>query len=362
MNISLKLGASTTLATAILIGGTSSVLAHPGFVNGGLANISTKRNTPTAYQQLATSSLRGYWEDAIRIGHGCNLDGSADGVNDSPVVANSWIWPQGNSGGSAPMSTDCDATGANCTGAATQPAVARIPDSSTKAHLTSGRGTATTLANELVGGNTSCTTDPATHVQTCVSTPSTTPFTNVGYRMQFAGNLGYFKTNTVKYDKQGRTYGFWAKGNKFNAEQLTAMGIGSAGAPYHNAIQVLWAETQETTKVAPFYFSSTSCARKLVIRPAGADLCKLSASAGKYAADAHMGNFWFGGPTDKFTDGHGIHENFWMNYTLLARDTTKNPYGNNCTDKVNGDYDLVVMPTREEIDAGLPFPGFATGK
>lgn len=75
-----------------------------------------------------------------------------------------------------------------------------------------------------------------------------------------------------------------------------------------------------------------------------------------------------GGPTPKVNNdlfyvdkvGHGIHENFWINYTLLVRDTAKNPYPTSCRDKDKGDYDLVVMPTMEEIDSGLPFPGFAT--
>jgi hypothetical protein len=137
------------------------------------------------------------------------------------------------------------------------------------------------------------------------------------------------------------------------------MGIGSVGAPYHNAIQVQWAETQDTSKVAPLWFSENSCARKLVVRLAGADICELGASR-KQLNDGHHANFWMGGPTKKFTNGHGIHENFWLGYTLMVRDTTRNPYPASCKDAANGDYDLVVMPTKAEIDAGLPFPGFAT--
>lgn len=362
MTSTLKHGAAAALASALLAAGSSPTFAHPSFVQGGIPNTQFVwyNNTPTGYQAPTKASPRGYWEDAIRIGHGCNLDGSEDDVNDSPVVANSWIWPKGING-LAPMSTGCSAAGNLCTGAGTQPSIARIPDSAVKAHLPAGQGTATTLEAELVGGNTSCTTDPVTHVQSCTSSPGTTPYTNVGYRMQFQGNMGYFKHNFIKYekDKSGRTYGFYAHGNKYDAEQLKAMGIGSAGAPYQNAIQVLWAETQDTSKVAPFYFSAASCARKLVIRPAGADLCKLHASVKKYNEDPHLGNFWFGGPTPKFKDGHGIHENFWLRYTLMTRDTKLNPYGASCKDKVNGDYDLVVMTTIEEIDEGVPFPGFA---
>lgn len=359
MSISIKPSLTAAVTTALLASVSTSSLAHPGWVDGGTAINKTITNTPTGYQLTNTSTARGYTIDAIRIGHGCNLDGSSDGVNDDPVIANSWTWPDGK-GGLAPMSTQCDSAGANCTGAGTQPSVARIPDSSKKAHLPAGQGTATTLLSELVGGNTSCKTDSVTHVQTCTSGPGTTPFDKIGNRMQFLGNLGYFKQNNVKQDKNGNVWGFWAKGNKFNADQIKAMGITSAGAPYHNAVQILWSETQDTTKIAPFYFSESSCARKLVVRPAGADLCKLNSSVSKYNDDMHQGNFWFGGPTGFFTNGHGIHENFWLGYTLMTRDTTKNPYGASCKDKVNGDYDLVVMPTIDEINSRLPFPNFAT--
>lgn len=368
MNFELKTFASTALL-ATLAGSATVANAHPGYVDGGGAAYtgSWLNNTPTGYQSATALTKRGVNVDAIRIGHGCNLDDSADGKNDDPVVANTWIFPQGlgqrMSGnriiddGMAPMSTGCSDAGNKCTGAGSQPSVARIPDSTKKAHLPAGQGTATTLAAELVKANVTCTTN-AQHVQTCVpGTPAftTDPISNLGGRFNFQGNLGYFKTNTLKTIGGG---GFYAKGPKFTAHQIADMGITSAGAPYHNALQVLWAQDRITSAITPFGFSATSCARKLVIRAAGADICRLSPSRA-VNNDGHSSNYWFGGPTKKFTDGHGVHENFWLGYTLIVRDTTTNPYPDSCTDKVKGDYDLVVMPTKHEIDAGLPFPGFA---
>jgi hypothetical protein len=370
MTITRTLTVSTTL-TLLLTG--SHVLAHPGFVNGGGVGYTWKNNTPTEAGKVITPSARGYNIEGIRIGHGCdtgkmNTDNS---VIRDPVTANTWIWPQGlgqqvnptgkiTDDGLAPLSTGCDAlSGADCTGAGSQPSVARIKDASKKAHLPEGQGTATTLSDELVGSQGTCTTDPVTHAQTCVTSPDATkPVTTLGGRMQFLGNVGYFKTGR---DTKIGGGGFWGDGNKFTAAQIAEMGIGSVGAPYHNAIQVRWAETPDTSKVYPLWFSENSCARKLVVRLAGADICHKDTSLQKIN-DGHSANYWFGGPTKRFTEGHGVHENFWLGYTLLVRDVTKNPYPASCTDKVYGDYDLVVMPTKAEIDAGLPFPGFATKK
>ena len=117
--------------------------------------------------------------------------------------------------------------------------------------------------------------------------------------------------------------------------------------------------TQATSSIRKLAFSSTSCARKLVVRPAGADLCELHAERSAYNNNPHIGNFWFGGPTNQFKDGHGIHENFWLQYTLLVRDPAVNPYPATCKDQAKGDYDLVVMPSIAEIDNYLKFPGFA---
>ena len=361
MTFKLKtLTTSALLSALALTGQTAS--AHPSFVNGGNPNgVSFKNNTPTTYQAQTTPTVRGYMEDAIRIAHGCDLLNT--GSNVDPVVAVSWLWPTGKGGtgnwAKAPLSTGCDATGANCDGYTTRASVAKVPDSSKKPNIDhadnpTGLGTATTLASELIEGTTTgAPADPAVPVTTL------NPAGWGASRFQFAGNLGYFTTNVTRAPQSNYGGGWWAKGNKFNAAQIANLGIGSAGAPYHNAFQALWAVDQNSTTIRKFAFSSTSCARKLVVRPAGADICKLDNSVAAYNADPHMANFWMGGPTGKFNAGHGIHENFWLNYTLLIRDTAVNPYPNTCTDQVNGDYDLVVMPSINEINSYLPYNGFA---
>ncbi|MGI9213225.1 MAG: hypothetical protein ACR2HF_12215, partial [Methylococcaceae bacterium] len=237
-----KITAGAMAALALL---SSNVSAHPGFVNGGGVGYTWKNNTPAAAGATITPTARGYNIEGIRIAHGCeNGKTAADGsALRDPVVAATWIWPQGkgtqvnDSGkvtddGMAPLSTGCDATGANCTGADGQPSVARIADSSKKPSDASGLGVgvATTLASELVHPLISCTTDPTTHVQTCAQSAGTNPVTTIGGRMQFLGNVGYFTTNR---DTKIGGGGFWASGNKFTADQIAAMGVGSVGAPYH---------------------------------------------------------------------------------------------------------------------------------
>jgi hypothetical protein len=374
----LKNSASSMAITALILS-CGNAMAHPSFMNGGIGGKALAFGYNPATGQattLMTAPSRPTNDDAIQINHGC-VGADRTTITES-VVANSWIWPKGLGDGMAPMSTGCDSTGAVCTGASEQPSVARIPDSSKKPNLNgadnpAGMGTATYLKDELVHAYVpSCTT--VGHSTTCNSMPGSSPVTSLDGLAQFQGNLGYFKNNV------SRPNGFYATGAKYDAAQIAALGYSSVAAPYHNSVQITWADpdpelAQGVTKsyqsgVVPYYFSGNSCARRLVVRLAGVDICKASMknSVSQIAAGDSV-NFWMGGPTRKFNNhlfyvdkvGHGMHENFWINYTLMVRDTTKNPYPAFCADKVKGDYDLVVMPTIEEIDSGLPFPGFAKG-
>jgi hypothetical protein len=328
--------------------------AHPGWVTGNsnltitnrapasTTNPETGAATPATSDTSASSPSRGFLEDGIRISHGCSSEDSSYGAG-SAVNAVSWIWPTGaNSGDPAPMSTGCDAKGTNCTGAATQPSVATIPNSAQKpdynnAAWTPGTATAANLSDHL-----------------CVDSSCAQRVTSLADRFTAQGNLGYFKT----FKANRNAPGFWAKGRKLSNAQITAFSP-NYGVPYASAVQISYVSNPATPAV-PNVFSPTSCARKLVVRPAGADICKLDNK--KVIDNPHHQNLWFGGPTDKFADGHGVHENFWMGYTLLVRDTKTNPYPETCTDRVNGDYDLVVMPSIKEIDGNLAFPGWAKGK
>lgn len=377
---------TASVVLAILAG--SDAMAHPSFMDGGIGGYAFSFGYDATTGQATVNRTRPSRPtnvDSIQINHGCV--GPDHVTITEPVAAVSWVWPKGEGlklsgktvidNGLAPMSTQCNSSGSQCTGAGTQPSVARIPDSTKKPNLggvanPAGVGTATTLASELVHAYIpGCVT--VGHSTTCSSSPSTVPVTSLSGLAQFQGNLGYFKTNISKAN------GFYARGNKFDAAQIAAMGYSSVAAPHHNPVQITWADPMPqlapgVTKsyqsgVVPFYFSQNSCARRLVVRLAGADICaaSLKPSVTEIAANDSV-NFWMGGPTKKFDNvkfslanvAHGIHENFWISYTLLVRDTATNPYPASCTDKVKGDYDLVVMPTVREIDTVLPFPGFAT--
>lgn len=350
----MKMMIKAPLALTLVAWAAADAYAHPGWVNG-TSNLSlinrvpasatnpqtgvvTEASSPTA----AAAASRGFQVDGIRISHGCQSE-SGKYERGSAVDAVSWIWPTGEDpAGLAPMSVGCDASGANCTGAGTQPAVATIPNASQKANYNgqpwpAGTATATTLAEHL-----------------CVDASCAQRVTSLRDRFTPLGNLAYFKT----FQAHRKAPGFWARGRKLKDAQITAFSS-NYGVPYASAVQIVSVSNLATPTV-PNVFSPESCARKLVVRPAGADICRLDNR--KVIKDPHRQNLWFAGPTEKFQDGHGVHENFWMGYNLLVRDVSKNPYPAKCADRQYGDYDLVVMPTIQEIDDNLPFPGWARGK
>lgn len=347
-----KIAAASALSLAALSG--QPVQAHPGWVLG-TSNLSmtnrvpaettspaTGVSTPATNATSSAAPARGFLEDGIRVSHGCSNEAGQYGKG-SAVDAVSWIWPTGEDpAASAPMSTGCDVGGANCTGAGTQPSVATIPNSSQKPNYNNapwapGTASAATLADHL-----------------CTDASCNQRVTSLRGNFTALGNAGYFKV----FDAKKKTPGFWARGRKLRDAQIRAYSA-NFGVPYASAVQIAYVNNPATPAI-PYAFSPSSCARKLVVRPAGADICKIDNQ--KVIKDAHHQNLWFGGPTGKFVDGHGVHENFWMGYTLLARDTKTNPYPASCKDTTYGDYDLVVMPSIKEIDDYLGFPGWAKGK
>ena len=346
-----------TASASLALGLAQTAHAHPGWVMGTSNLTQTNRGpaavtdpatgvvTPAKSATSATSPTRGYLVDGIRIAHGCsNHDGAYD-AKSSPVNAVSWIWPTGeNASDPAPMSTGCDATGKNCTGTATQPSVATVPNASQKPDYgkpwPAGMATAANLADHV-----------------CTTKDCTARVTSLANQFTAQGNQGYFK----QFQAKRGTPGFWARGKKMTPEQIAAFSA-NYGAPFASAVQISYV-ADRTKPLELMAFSPQSCARKLVVRPAGADICKISNAKIIQGHDhAHDQNFWFGGPTPKFVEGHGVNENFWMGYNLLVRNTTTNPYPDSCQDKVYGDYDLVVMTPISQIDNFLGFPGFASGK
>jgi hypothetical protein len=346
------------LAPAIITLFSLEASAHPGWVVGNSNQAFTNRNPATSTSpatgvvttNTATTTStpsRGYLTDGIRISHGCSdANGTYTDVKSAQVKAVSWVWPTGANGADpAPMSTGCDITGANCTSSSTQPSVATIPNSGQKPNYNgpwaAGMGTQASLADHL-----------------CTDSTCAAKISNIGNWFTPQGNFTYFKLFDTH---RNGSPGFWAKNPKFTAYQTAALSAtANLGIPFASEVQVNYVNDVIKAPTTLPVFSPASCARKLVVRPAGADICKIENKA--VLNDAHAQNFWFGGPTEKFADGHGVHENFWMGYTLLVRDIIKNPYPSSCKDKVYGDYDLVVMPSVNEINEGLPFPGWARGK
>lgn len=344
-----------TSSITVLLGVSQSASAHPGWVTGTSALALTNRGpssvtdpvtgvtTPAKSATSSASPTRGYLEDGIRIGHGCSSEDGSYDPKTAPVNAVSWVWPTGeNASDPAPMSTGCDTAGKNCTGSGTQPSVATIPNSGQKPDYgqpwPAGMATAANLADHV-----------------CTTAACTARVNSLASNFTAQGNQGYFK----KFEAKKGTPGFWAKGKKMTAEQIAAFSA-NYGVPYASAVQITYV-ADRTKPLEKMAFSPQSCARKLVIRPAGADICKIHNDK-VIQGHVHDQNFWFGGPTPKFVEGHGVNENFWMGYNLLVRDTATNPYPDSCQDKVYGDYDLVVMTPISQIDAFLGFPGFAKGK
>lgn len=355
---------ASTLTVMYLCGTQAS--AHPGWVVGTSnlsltnrvpASVTTPADgkvTPSASATTVTSPSRGYLEDGIRISHGCSDENGKYGKG-SAVEAVSWIWPTGeNSNDLAPMSTGCDAAGGNCTGTGTQPSVATIPNAGQKPNYNNaaweaGTATAANLADHVCVSGAITKSDGTTAPDyTCAQ-----KVTTLADRFNPQGNPAYFKTFSPK-----KTPGFFARGRKLKDAQIKAFSA-NYGVPFANAVEIAYVSNKAAANI-PMVFSPTSCARKLVVRPAGADICKIDRS--RVIKHAHDQNLWFGGPTEKFVDGHGVHENFWMGYNLLVRDTKNNPYPSSCKDTTYGDYDLVVMPSIKEINENLPFRGWAGGK
>lgn len=334
--------------------------AHPSMVEGNVTQAYTTRGPATTTSPATgavtastsatstSSASRGYIVDGFRIGHGCSDEaGTYSNPKTAQVKAVSWVWPTGADGSApAPASTGCDVDGKYCTGSTTQPSVATIPNSSQKpnyknAAWVAGTGTQANLADHL-----------------CTDLTCATRINNLGSWITPQGNNAYFK---IFETHRNGAPGFWAKNPKFTPIQTAALSAtGNFGIPFASEIQVNYVNDVIKAPTVLPAFSSASCARKLIVRPAGADICTIKNTDTQ--TDPHAANFWFGGPTSKFIAGHGVNENFWINYTLLVRDTTKNPYPTSCKDKVYGDYDLVVMPSIAEIDNGLPFPGWTKGK
>ena len=282
---------------AALCGLSQTASAHPGW------QVSPARGDSTASPY--TSQF-----NAITVGHGCsNGKGGYTGVK-----AVAWRQPTGTTPGeTAPFSTGCDAAGSNCTGVEGQASVAKFL-------------------------NSQGTTNPSTNITTfpkglkaTVATTLAAEFTNLptlAGRFKLNQNKGVFNTQRVTTDANGNAVGFYERSGFVDPKAIAVTDI------------------RMTT--GGMVFTPGSCATQMIVRMAGADICTID----NKLTDEHNQNLWFGGPTNKMTTGHGVHENFWLAYTIMrpAAETA------NCAaaDK----YSVVVMPTNAEINS-LAFPGWA---
>ena len=281
---------------AALCGLSQTASAHPGWQ----VSPATGASTASPY----TSQF-----NAITVGHGCsNGNGGYLGVK-----AASWIMPTGTTPNeTAPFSTGCDAAGSNCTGVEGQASVAKF------------------LNSQGTTGSNGITTFPK-GLKATVATTLADEFVNaptLAGRFKLNQNKGVFNTQKVKTDANGNPIGFYEKSGYVDPKAI--------------------AVTDVRMTTGGIVFKPGSCATQLIVRMAGADICKID----NKLVDDHNQNLWFGGPTNKMSMGHGVHENFWLAYTITrpAAETA------NCADAAK--YSIVVMPTNAEINS-LAFPGWA---
>jgi len=284
------LGASV----AALFGMSQSASAHPGWQSPAIGS--------------ATASPYTSQFNAITVGHGCaNGAGGYLGVK-----AASWIMPTGTTPGeTAPYSTGCDAAGSNCTGVEGQASVAKFLNS---------QGTTSNGITTFPKG-----------LKATMATSLEAEFTNVptlAGRLKLNQNKGVFNTQKLKLDANGNPVGFYEKSGYVDPKAI--------------------AVTDMRMTTGGMIFKPGSCATQLIVRLAGADICRIE----NKLTNEHYQNLWFGGPTNKMTTGHGVHENFWLAYTITraASETA------NCADADK--YSIAVMPTNAEINS-LAFPGWA---
>lgn len=118
----------------------------------------------------------------------------------------------------------------------------------------------------------------------------------------------------------------------------------------------LYGQTAYRANMSGVWLNPTKCAKTLKVRVPAIDIC----ATDKYGTGKpELANYWINSQTPKFNepDAHGIApaDNFWMTFTV-ARDTKNNPFPAGCTNP-NGDYDVVVTPSFEEIDNWMVIPG-----
>lgn len=327
--------------------------AHPSMLDGGsLTDLYTINQTTGAVTtNNANIATRGF-ADGVRIGHGCALTGPEKGStgNEKPINRSAYIWPAaegvnaygGKDNGMAPWSAN--SSGSTDPNSPLFQAAAQIgyrpsvvimadyrldgKDASASLGTFTYQGTQVTLGSQLVHADGS-------------------PINSLRGLIKPLGNAPYF----LNFQLNRNIDGFWETKPRMQNGKYAEVNYNSPSLP---GLTVTGTNFMATGDIK---FGPQSCSRKLVIRPAGIDVCTNKLNKEQPWPDGDHINTWMGGRTEKFTVGDAGQQNNWSAPIILNRDVKNNPYPAQCKDKVNGDSDLVAMPTHYEINNFLPFPG-----
>ena len=257
--------------------------------------------------------------DFVQTSHGCFADTSFAKLNRVPVVATSVVFP-----------TDPNSI------VETFPSSAKTPSGYGNPFATDG-------SQNIKGTQSSLDA----HFKWTDHTGAVASLASISNILTPMPNTAVFPKWVRKTDTLGNPVGFATYGGKLDPFSTGAYPIALGGIS----------------------FAPTSCAQKLVIRVAIADVCKRNAfPPGKSDGEA---NVWINHTTAKFPNSNldGIAPlaqpdatspavptaaKFWPTVTI-TRDTKTNPLPANCNG--NG-LDVFVTPTDAQIDRDLPIPGF----
>jgi len=182
-------------------------------------------------------------------------------------------------------------------------------------------------------------TDNKTNPVTTQETPTTldaeiTDALGIAGKADLIQNRDIFKRQNEIYDAKGNVIGFNGTHGRLDSNLRGLV-------PF---------------RFTPVTFKATSCAKRMLVKIAVADICK----KGVFPPKAGTANLWIPATTAKFTDsmidGIGRPANLTIN-----RDTKNNPLPETgCPTNADGSvgYDVVVVPSASDVDANLPIKGY----
>ncbi|WP_221064382.1 hypothetical protein [Methylomagnum ishizawai] len=184
---------------------------------------------------------------------------------------------------------------------------------------------------------TDATTTPVTTQSTATTLDAEiTDSLGLAAKASLVQDRNIFKKQNLTLDGNGNVIGFYATNGNL---QTDLRGL----VPF---------------RFTPISFKSTSCAKRMLVKVAVADICKKT-----FPPKAGTANLWIPATTAKFTDANidGIGSPATL---TINRDLTKNPLPEGCPVNANADgtttpgYDVVVTPSAQDVDDHLPFKGW----